>query len=469
MKPANSPVALPRSTLDATPLSPEPRRVLVRGVNWLGDAVMTLPALERLRERFPRADITLLTPDKLADLWVEHPSVDEVMTFGAGEGVRSVASRIRSWQARKRAAKLGEEFRGVRRLLLAEMAGVALTQLAALRGGGQQNADLERARQRLERQREVLAAYSASPFDLALVLPNSARSALEVWLGRVPQRLGYTGRGRNWLLTRALAPRAGRVVMRQRSAREVRRLVSAPPGPAAPAGAHQIHEYLHLVAALGGNPEPVAPRLEVKPAEVEGAVSRLKTELQTTRTGAPAVVLEQEARAGSRPWFILAVNPGAEYGPAKRWPAASFAAAIREVSARLGPCVWLAFGGAKDVALCDEIAQAAGGGVVNLAGRTSLRELMALLKICRVLLTNDSGPMHLAAALGTPVVAPFGSTAPELTGPGLPGDGRHCLLQVRPGCAPCFRRACPIDLRCLTGIEPGRAAEAVAQRCVAGQ
>jgi len=88
---------------------------------------------------------------------------------------------------------------------------------------------------------------------------------------------------------------------------------------------------------------------------------------------------------------------------------------------------------------------------------------MALLKLCRVLLTNDSGPMHVAAALGTPVVVPFGSTSPGLTGPGLPGDPLHQLLQSAAPCSPCFRRTCPIDFRCMTGISPDRVIAAVSQ------
>ncbi|MGA2854691.1 MAG: glycosyltransferase family 9 protein, partial [Verrucomicrobiota bacterium] len=99
--------------------------------------------------------------------------------------------------------------------------------------------------------------------------------------------------------------------------------------------------------------------------------------------------------------------------------------------------------------------------VRDLCGQTSLRELMALLKCCRVLLTNDSGPMHVAAALGTPVVAPFGSTSPELTGPGLPGDARHRLLKSGAPCSPCFLRECPIDFRCMTGITAERVVDAV--------
>jgi len=86
---------------------------------------------------------------------------------------------------------------------------------------------------------------------------------------------------------------------------------------------------------------------------------------------------------------------------------------------------------------------------------------MALLKLCRVVLTNDTGPMHVAAALGTPVVVPFGSTSPELTGPGLPGDPRHQLLRSAVPCSPCFRRVCPIDFRCMTSITPERVVQAV--------
>ena len=110
--------------------------------------------------------------------------------------------------------------------------------------------------------------------------------------------------------------------------------------------------------------------------------------------------------------------------------------------------------------LCNEIANQAGVPVMNLAGKTTLRELMVLLKLCRVLLTNDSGPMHVAAALGTPVVVPFGSTSPELTGPGLPGSTDHFLLKSNVPCSPCFRRTCPIDFRCMTRITVAQVVEA---------
>jgi heptosyltransferase-2 len=239
---------------------------------------------------------------------------------------------------------------------------------------------------------------------------------------------------------------------------EVRRLISLPAGTASPASqrpqdrsAHQVYDYLHLVAALGATPEPLPPKLEITAAEMQQTEQDLLADLRRKAANV----------AAGKPLILLGLNPGAEYGPAKRWPAESFAAVAREISRKHGNCAWLAFGGAGDWQLCSDIARLAGGGMINLAGKTSLRQLMALLKLCRVLLTNDSGPMHVAAALGTPVVVPFGSTAPVLTGPGLPGDERHQLLQAAAPCSPCFRRVCPIDFRCMTGISPDRVVEAV--------
>ncbi len=367
----------------------KPRRILVRGVNWLGDAVMTTAALQRLRERFPNASLALLTQKKLADLWLHHPAIDEMIGFGPGESSWAVARRIR-----------------------------------------------------------------AHAFDLAVVLPNSPRSALEVWLARIPLRIGYARPWRNWWLTRAVPARPGHVRMRKRSVREIKNLVASnakPKNSGYPAEAHQIHDYLHLIAALGANPEPLAPRLEVTATELQQAQARVVSEINAQFGNTPA----------SQPWTLLGLNPGAEYGPAKRWPPENFAVVAREVSKKIGNCVWLAFGGTNDRNICEEISRLSGIPMLNLAGKTSLRELMSLLKLCRVLLTNDTGPMHLAAALGTPVVVPFGSTSPELTGPGLPGDKLHRLLSSGVPCAPCFRRECPIDFRCMTTLPPERVSQAV--------
>jgi heptosyltransferase-2 len=375
---------------------PPNQRILVRGVNWLGDAVMSTPALQRLREARPDAHITLLTHQKLGELWTQHPSVNAVETFASGESAWRIGSRL--W---------------------------------------------------------------AGDFDLALILPNSPRSALESWLAGIPQRIGYARPWRNWFLTHRIPPRPDAVAMHKRSVSEINQLLAEPaavPDPNYPPAAHHIHQYLHLTGALGANPAPLPPLLSVSGDAVAQFIARFKL--------APSA-------ASAQAWFGL--NPGAEYGPAKRWPEDRFIKAAVQIQRRVR-CRWLVFGIQSERELCDRIAakiclgaeQSPGGEkdakdprALSLAGVTSLGELCAGLKFCRVLLTNDSGPMHVAAALGTPVVVPFGSTSPELTGPGLPGDSHHVCLRAGAPCSPCFLRACPIDFRCMTGITVDSVVEAV--------
>ncbi|MEQ2006035.1 MAG: glycosyltransferase family 9 protein [Limisphaerales bacterium] len=386
-----------------SPLPSPPRhRLLVRGVNWIGDAVMTTPALMRLREALPDTHIALLTHEKLAGLWQGHPAVNELFTFEPKEGVFSIARRLREGN-----------------------------------------------------------------FDAALVLPNSIRTGLEVRLARIPRRIGYAGSWRNWLLTEAVPWRTDVVRMRKRTADEVRRLVAesdgsaafrpqeAPPPDERSCGmnaalhaSHHIFHYLHLAATLGAKPEPLAPHIAVTDAEV--AAVKVKFNLPDG--------------------LLIGLNAGAEYGPAKRWPADRFIATAKDLRTRLN-CSFVIFGGPADNALASEVTAALAGqavssqqsavSVTNLAARTSLRELCAALRACRVVLTNDTGPMHLAAAVGTRVVALFGSTSPELTGPGLPGDSRHILLRGEAACSPCFLRECPIDFRCMTGLSVERVVAAV--------
>lgn len=365
-----------------------PRRIVVRGVNWLGDAVMTTPALLRLRERFPAAHLTLLTPAKLAELWPGHPAVDAVWPLAPGEPPWRVGRRLR-----------------------------------------------------------------AARFELGLIFPNSPRSAWEMWFGHVPRRVGFAGQWRRWLLTEVVPRPPDYVPMRKRTPAEIRRCLAAPDPAAAraaavPPRAHQLFHYLHLAAQVGARPEPLAPRLELTAAERAGA-----REVVSKLAGGMTLPADQ-------PW--LGLNAGAEYGPAKRWPAERFVAVARAVSRATG-ARWLILGGPNDRALAAvlhrELPEA-----VNLAGRTRLRELMQVLSACTLVLTNDTGPMHLAAALGTPVVALFGSTSPELTGPGLPGDPRHEVLRARVPCAPCFRRVCPVDFRCMHALGVDAVTQAVLRR-----
>jgi heptosyltransferase II len=358
---------------------PTAEKILVRGVNWLGDAVMTTPALQRLREAKPDAHTTLLTHEKLADLWRGHPSLNATLTFGASESVFSVARRLRAEQ-----------------------------------------------------------------FDLVVVFPNSPRSALESFLARIPRRIGYGRNGRFLVLTSALPPRPGAIPMHKRSAAEVeQRVAQGRPRETYPPMAHHVHEYLHLVAALGANSSPLPLLLHVASEEVAAVRARFGLKAES---------------------LLVALNPGAEYGPAKRWPAERFVEAAVEVH-RQTQCRVLILGGRGDLELTRHIGHAVASRigethVNNLAGETSLRELCAVLKACALVITNDTGPMHVAAALGTPVVVPFGSTAPELTGPAFAPGSPHELLVGAAPCAPCFRRDCPIDFRCMTSLSSARVVEA---------
>jgi heptosyltransferase II len=358
-------------------------KILVRGTNWLGDAVMATPALLRLREKFPAAHIAILTPEKIKDLWTNHPAINETISFAPGESVFFVGKKLR-----------------------------------------------------------------ADKFDCALVLPNSPRSAIEIFLAGIPQRIGYARPWRNFFLTQNVPLRVDAVKMRKRSVAEIKELVSQNPesriqNPEIPKSAHQIFEYLNLVAALGANAESLAPQLFVMPEEIEAARKKFGLEKISTP--------------------IFGLNPGAEYGPAKRWPLEKFIAAAREIQQRMN-CVWLIFGGKGDAELARRIAAELHHSsfiIHDLAGQTSLRELMALMKLCRVVLTNDTGPMHVAAALGTPVVVPFGSTSPELTGPIFSANAK--VLKSDAPCSPCFLRECPIDFRCMNGISVESVVETVLQ------
>ena len=219
------------------------RRILVRGVNWLGDAVMTTPALMRLRETCPKAEITLLTHAKLADLYRSHPAINHLITFQEEDGIGSVAQNLRSGN-----------------------------------------------------------------FELAVVLPNSPRSALEVLVARIRRRIGYAGSWRRVFLTAALPRRTGSVDMHKPSVADIQRLQRENrPGKPIPESAHQIYHYLNLMAALGCNPEPLAPVVMVPPEAINQFRNKFGLNSQEGKTVR---------------W--LGLNPGAEYGPAKRWPGERF-------------------------------------------------------------------------------------------------------------------------------------------------
>jgi lipopolysaccharide heptosyltransferase II len=161
--------------------------------------------------------------------------------------------------------------------------------------------------------------------------------------------------------------------------------------------------------------------------------------------------------AGAHQPTKLGLCPGAEYGPAKRWLPERFAEVAAKISAQ-SSAQWILFGTKKDATIGEQIAAAIGDHCVNRIGHTTLDQLIGELRECRLVLTNDTGTMHLAAFLGVPVVAIFGSTEPRLTGP---LGNHHVILRHQVECSPCFLRECPIDFRCMKAVSAQEAADAV--------
>lgn len=324
----------------------KPFRVVVRSPNWLGDAVMSIAAVQAVAAGRPDARVSVLCPAKLVDLWRLVPGVAEVLPIGAKDGLLGAARTLRR----------------------------------------------------------------AGPFDAAVLLPNSARTALEAWLAGVPRRVGYPGHRRRWLLDQVLPE-------------------LPPPGHGQ--ARHHRDRYLEMAKQIGAD--------ITRPAAVPSPTGE-----------APGAASSVEENGDPRPRFALC--PGAEYGPAKRWGVERFAATARAVAAGQ-PCRWVLLGTGKDRELGAILEAELGSDLCeNLIGQTTLAGLIETLRGCRLLLSNDTGTMHLAAWLGVPTVAVFGSTEPRLTGPVAADPARVRVLRRQVECSPCFLRECPLDLRCMAAI-----------------
>lgn len=323
-------------------------RMVVRASNWLGDAVMNLPAVRAIKASRPDAWVAVLTPKKLADFWHSIPEVDEVL---------ALPSRPSLWAAAR-----------------------------MLRAGH---------------------------FEVGIIFPNSLRTALEMWLAGIPRRVGLAGHRRSAFLNQVVpGPKRRLERMRPR---------------------HHAKIYLQMVERLGADPATAFPA---------------SADSQIRRDGEPGLSPN-----------LIGLCAGAEYGPAKRWPLESYRAVMESISG-CRDVEWHLFGVEKDRPLAATLSLNFPGRVVDRTGRTSLGELITELRRLRLLLTNDTGTMHLAAALGVPVVAIFGSTEPLLTGPiGSPA----IILREQVECSPCFLRECPLDFRCMKAITPAQVTEAVLQ------
>ena len=252
------------------------------------------------------------------------------------------------------------------------------------------------------------------PFDVVILFPNSLRVALETWLSGIPRRVGYRGHCRSWFMNQIV--------------REPRK-----PGPPE----HHSLRFLRIARECGAEME--------KTSNVQRATSNV----QFSDSNQPSTINHQPLKIG--------LCPGAEYGPAKRWLPERFAEAAAKITEQ-SSAQWILLGTKNDAAIGEQIAAAIGDHCVNRIGQTTLDQLIDELRGCRLLLTNDTGTMHLAALLDVPVVAVFGSTEPRLTGP--LGNG-HIILRHHVECSPCFLRECPIDFRCMKAVTTDEVAGAV--------
>jgi heptosyltransferase II len=325
--------------------------------------------------------------------------------------------------------------------------------------------------------RRRIAKEIAGRFQIAYVLPNSLKSALLPLLAGIPKRVGYMGEARIGLLTHRLPnpPKAKRppmVAFYSALSGETGVEADRPRLQVSDAQAEQaVSELNDLLAATAAAPNTTAATTPARPELVEGLAPAHKSASAPTSATAPTPV-RPEPVEGFTPSSVLERNnyavfvPGAEYGPAKRWPAAHFAA----LAAQLGMPVLL-FGSGKDAPLCDEIIHLAQQAqpsslnplqIYNLAGRTPLVAAIWLLFASKTVVTNDSGLMHVAAALDIPQVAIFGSSSPLHTPP-LSAAAQVIWLKTDPAyhpfldCAPCFERTCPLGhTRCLSDVSPQR-------------
>ena len=253
-------------------------------------------------------------------------------------------------------------------------------------------------------QRDIVAKIGAGKYDLGILLTNSFSSAWWFFQGNVDRRIGYAAHFRRFLLTDPVLPSKEKM--------------------------HQIDFYKKLLGPLGIPHSKTAPRLFVSAKEVEES-KQLLTQRGYIR-GAP----------------LVGINPGAAYGTAKCWPPDRFRA-LAEDLLRDEDLFLVFFGDLTHLDLIKAICQGLPKRVINLAGVTRLRELACLIQDLDLLITNDSGPMHIGAAFGVALVALFGSTDARETGP---YGQSEAVIDKRVSCSPCFKKVCPIDFRCMTRI-----------------
>ena len=322
-------------------------RILVRSANWVGDAIMTTPALRAVRRNFAEAQISILAKPWVAPIFYHNPDIDRIILYDD-------AGRHRGWMGKPR---LGRELR-------------------------------------------------KHGFDLAVLFQNAFEAALLAFLARIPNRLGYTTDGRSLLLTHRI---------RRKPEYKLD---------------HQIDYYLGILEGVSIRPDGRNLTLIITEQERQRAFESM-TRFGTTDKD-----------------MIVGINPGAAYGTAKRWMPERYATLCRKLMETLGARI-IIFGGPGEGELGKWISESLNHRCIDLCGKTSLREAAALIERCSLFITNDSGLMHVAAALDRPLIAIIGSTDHITTGPSNPTSR---IVRAPMPCSPCLKPDCPEDHRCMKAI-----------------
>jgi heptosyltransferase-2 len=342
-------------------------KILVRATNWVGDAVMSIPALRAIRSRWPNAEIVILARPWVADLYRGQGYADRILVY------ENKGTHRGFWGRERLARALGRE-----------------------------------------------------KFDVAVLFQNAFDGAWIAWRARIPERIGYARDGRSWLLTRAIpVPAKGETPD------------------------HEVYDYLELLRRAGWLDR--LPRVD--------DISIVVREEDRQKA------LERLFAAGVRKNAVrIAFASGAAYGSAKCWEPERYAALAERLIAAFDADVIL-FGAPQESGMAARIAGAMRNSAFNLVGATPIGELPALLSTCRLFIGNDSGAMHVAGAVGVPVISIFGPTDPEGTRAMTP---QFTLIREPVDCSPCFLRKCPIDHRCMTRISVERVFEAAQFLLVSG-
>jgi heptosyltransferase-2 len=331
-------------------------KILVRAPNWVGDAVMAIPALQAIRRTQPDAEMEILARPAVADTYQGQPFANRILPFENSGRHAGMAGR-----------------------------------------------------------RALLAELRAERFDSALLLQNAFEAAWLAWRARIPVRVGYARDGRSVFLTRSIpVPKEGEIPR------------------------HESQYYLELLRRAGWIEKSIYRAGDIPAVELIVESS--------ARDTAEAALRNAGATNGA---WRCAIAPGASYGAAKCWPAERFAALADRLITDCGAEVIL-FGTPREKEIADRICSRMRARAISMVGRTTTRELPAMMAACSVFIGNDSGAMHVAAAVGLPVIGIFGSTDPSGT---APLTSQFTLIQEHVSCSPCFLRKCPVDHRCMMRIE----------------